>query len=390
MQYSVLPHIVCKETGLRARLLLEDGTAVEGCGFGYPDTRVGEVVFSTGMTGYTEALTDPSYAGQILLWTHPMVGCYGVPSKKHAIGGIPTSYESDKIHVEGFVVTELPQPNHYLSVYSLNEWLRESKVPGVYKVDTRALVKKIRERGVMMGAIAVFPENEVVDWNVLEKKLSVAERYDVRDFASLVSPKSVIVHEPPSKSVATIAVLDCGIKYGIIRWLLRFGFKVVRFPCWAKADEICDSGNGVLISNGPGNPAVLKRQIDTVREIVFSGKPVLGICLGNQLISLALGARLYKLKYGHRGVNKGVVDVLNKKSYITAQNHGYAIDVNSLEGTDLMLWFRNIDDGSPEGVIHSKLPVMGVQFHPEGGPGPHDTVWVFGMFRKMVLNSGSG
>lgn len=388
MQYKALPQLICKETKLKARLLLEDGTAVEGCGFGYPDTRVGEVVFSTSMTGYTEALTDPSYAGQILIWTHPMVGCYGVPTKGYAISNVPISYESDKIQVEGFIVVALPPPNHYLSVASLNEWFKESRVPGMYNVDTRALVKKLRERGVMMGVISVFPENEEVEWGELEKKLKLAERYDDKDFAFLVSPRNVIVHEPSSRPIATIAVLDCGIKNGIIRWLLRFGFKVVRFPCWSKSTNLIDEGHGVLISNGPGNPAILKKQIDTVKEIVYSGKPVLGICLGNQLLSLALGSRIYKLKYGHRGPNKGVLDVLTKKGYITTQNHGYAVDENSLKDTELTLWFRNIDDSSTEGVIHKKLPVIGVQFHPEGGPGPHDTVWIFELFKKMVLNHG--
>lgn len=388
MQYYSEPQLICRETGFRARLLLEDGTAIEGCGFGFPSTRIGEVVFSTSMVGYTEALTDPSYAGQILVWTHPMVGCYGVPAKNHSFAKVPKNYESHKIHVEGFVVTELPYPSHYLSIAHLSEWLKESRVPGMYSVDTRAIVKKLRERGVMMGIISVFPEREVVDWGELEKRLKSAERYENKNFSYLVSPKTVIVHEPESKPVATITVLDCGVKYGIIRWLLRLSFKVIRYPCWSKPCELIDVANGVLISNGPGNPALLQNQIEAVKEIVYSGKPVLGVCLGHQLIALALGARVYKLKYGHRGPNKGVLDVLTKKSYITTQNHGFAVEEESLQDTDLILWFRNVDDKSVEGVFHSKLPVMGVQFHPEGGPGPHDTDWVFELFKKMVLNHG--
>lgn len=390
MQYQSLTKLVCRETKLRARLLLEDGTAVEGCGFGFPDTRIGEVVFTTSMVGYTEALTDPSYAGQILVWTHTMVGCYGVPSRDHSILGVPKNYESDRIHVEGFIVSELPQPNHYLSISSLSEWLKESKIPGMYRVDTRAIVKKLREKGVMMGILSIFPENEDVDWGELEKKLRTTERYESINFAYAVSPKSTILHEPGSKPVATIAILDCGIKYGILRWLLKLGFKVIRFPCWSKPSEILDEADGVIISNGPGNPAILKDVIETVRDIVYSGKPVLGICLGNQLIALSLGAKVYKLKYGHRGPNKGVVDVLTKRSYITTQNHGFAVDEESLGDSDLILWFRNIDDKSVEGFIHSKFPVMAVQFHPEGGPGPYDTAWVFEVFKKMVLNHGNG
>ncbi|MDK6029160.1 glutamine-hydrolyzing carbamoyl-phosphate synthase small subunit [Ignisphaera sp. 4213-co] len=387
MHIYTLPHVKC-ETGLKSRLLLENGDAVEGCGFGAKGISVGEIVFSTSMTGYTEALTDPSYAGQILVWTHPMVGCYGVPTKAHNYCGVPLNYESDKIQVEGFVISELPPPNHYLSIYDLNTWLLKNGVPGMYKVDTRALVKKLRERGVMMSVLAVFPEDEEVSWDELEKKLRTATRYDLINFAHIVSPKNIVVHEPLTKPVATIAVLDCGLKYGILRWLLRYGFKVIRYPCWAKASELLDNSNGIVVSNGPGNPAVLVDQIRTVREIVESGKPVLGICLGLQLISLSLGAKIYKLRYGHRGPNKGVVDVLTGKSYITTQNHGYAVDHRSLVESDLILWFSNIDDKSVEGVIHKKLPVIATQFHPEGGPGPHDTTWVFEMFKKMVLNHG--
>jgi len=384
-----LPHLKC-ESGLRARLLLEDGEAIEGCGFGAQGIRVGEIVFSTGMTGYAEALTDPSYAGQILIWTHPMVGCYGVPTKTHSYCDIPLNYESDHIQVDGFIVTELPPPNHHLSIYDLSTWLAKSSVPGMYKVDTRALVKKIRERGVMMGALAVFNEKEVVEWSVLEKELRYAERYDLKDFTLKVSPKTTVVHEPLSKPVATVSVLDCGLKYGILRWLLRYGFRVVRFPCWAKADQLLDGFQGVVISNGPGNPALLVNQIKTVREVVASGVPVLGICLGMQLLSLAFGARAYKLRYGHRGPNKGVIDVITGRSYITTQNHGYAIDEQSLSDAGLVLWFKNIDDGSVEGVMHVKLPAIATQFHPEGGPGPHDTTWVFELFKKLVLNHGSG
>jgi carbamoyl-phosphate synthase small subunit len=383
-----LPYLKC-ETGLRARLLLEDGEAIEGCGFGAQGMRVGEIVFSTSMTGYTEALTDPSYAGQILIWTHPMVGCYGIPTKTHSYCDVPLNYESDHVQVEGFIVAELPPPNHYLSIYDLNTWLAKSNVPGMYRVDTRALVKKIRERGVMMGILAVFNEKDVIEWNVLEKELRNAERYDTKDFTYKVSPKTVIIHEPLTKPIATISVLDCGLKYGILRWLLRYGFKVVRFPCWAKPDQLLNGFQGVVISNGPGNPALLVNQIKTVREVAESGIPVLGICLGMQLLSLAFGAKTYKLRYGHRGPNKGVVDVTTGRSYITTQNHGYAVDESSLDDAGFMLWFKNIDDKSVEGVIHMKLPIVATQFHPEGGPGPHDTTWVFELLKKMVLNHGN-
>lgn len=385
MAYISLPKLKCK-TGLRARLLLRDGTTIEGCGFGAPSTRVGEVVFSTGMTGYTEALTDPSFAGQILVWTHPMVGCYGVPAKEHEYCGVPLDYESDRIQVEGFIVSELPPPNHYLSTGDLDAWLMKYGIPGMYRADTRFLVKKIREYGVMMGVLAVFSEKEEILWSELEKRLKMSESYDAKNFSYLVSPRSVVVHEPIGRAIATVSVLDCGIKYGIVRWLLRQGFRVVRYPCWTDSKTLIDSGDGVVLSNGPGNPEVLKEQIKIVREVVESGRPVLGICLGMQLISLALGSSVYKLRYGHRGPNKGVIDVITKRSYITTQNHGYAVDESGLEASGLVPWFKNIDDGSLEGVMHKELPVIATQFHPEGGPGPHDTTWIFNRFRMMVKN----
>ncbi len=386
MNYVTMKLLRCWN-GLRARLLLADGFAVEGCGFGAQGVRVGEVVFSTSMPGYTEALTDPSYAGQILIWTHPMVGCYGVPSFEHSYCGIPLNYESDRVQVEGFIVSELPPHNHYLSVSSLSEWLESSNVPGMFKVDTRALIKRIREHGVLMGVLVVYPEGNDVSWDELKAILRSAEAYDTRDYTLKVSPRKPVVHKPNVKPIARISILDCGLKYGILRELLKQGFEVTRFPCWSKASELLEY-DGVVISNGPGNPAVLRNQISVVEDLVYSGKPVLGVCLGMQLLALALKARTFKLKYGHRGPNKGVLDIVTGRSYITTQNHGYAVDEESLKGTGLSVWFKNIDDGTLEGVRHEKLPVIAVQFHPEGGPGPLDTTWVFKMFAKMVLRFG--
>jgi len=372
---------------MRSRLLLADGTRVEGCGFGAEGVRVGEVVFTTSMTGYTEALTDPSYAGQILVWTHPMVGCYGVTSRSFSFSGLPYGYESDRIHVEGFIVSDLPPPNHYLSLMSLDEWLRAEGVPGMWRVDTRALVKKLREEGVMMGVIAVFNERDEVDWGELEKKLRISARYEEGVFVYRVSVKDVEIYEPPGGAKSTVSLLDCGVKYGILRWLLKKGFRVVRYPCWTPADVLIEGVQGVVLSNGPGNPAVLDKQIRIAKKVAESGKPVLGICLGHQLLGLALGAKVKKLKYGHRGPNKGVADVITGRSYITTQNHGYALDPLFLDDAGFALWFRNIDDGSVEGVLHRELPIIGVQFHPEGGPGPHDTTWIFDFFLRLTAKS---
>ena len=376
-------HFRCK-FGLRARLLLRDGLRVEGCGFGAPGVRVGEVVFSTSMTGYLKSLTDPSYRGQILVYTHPMVGSYGVSSPEAHFHGVPLHYESDSVQVEGFIVSELPMGNHYLSVMSLHEWLAKSGVPGMYRVDTRSLVKRLREHGVTMGAIAVYPEDEEVTWDELESALEEAESYDERILIREVTPERPLVHEPQGlKPVATVAVLDCGVKYGILRNLLSRGFRVIRYPCWSTADELLAEADAVLLSNGPGNPAVLTHQAKVAREVACSGKPVLAICLGLQLLCLGLGARTFKLRYGHRGPNKPVIETFTNRCYITTQNHGFAVDPSTLDGLGLKVWFINADDRTVEGVVHEKLPVIATQFHPEGGPGPFDTAWIFDVLVKM-------
>ncbi|MEN2999140.1 MAG: glutamine-hydrolyzing carbamoyl-phosphate synthase small subunit [Acidilobaceae archaeon] len=364
----------------RARLLLANGMMIEGCAFGHTTTRTGELVFSTGMTGYPEALTDPSYAGQILVWTHPMVGCYGVPSREHSFCGVPINYESDRVAVEGFVVSELPPHNHYLSVSSLAEWLESSRVPGMYKVDTRAIVKVLREQGVMPAVLST----EEKSWEELRKALSSTPSYEEVDYTELVSPKVPLVHKPERSPAGKVSLLDCGLKYGILRNLLKVGLEVHRLPCSSKADELLEGYDGVVLSNGPGNPALLKDKVRVAEEVLLSGKPVLGICLGMQISALALGARVFKLRYGHRGPNKGVVDVLSGRSYITTQNHGYAVDEGSLEGTGLSVWFKNADDGTIEGLLHKELGALLVQFHPEGGPGPWDTTWVFHKFVKVL------
>lgn len=388
MTVLAYPRLKCRH-GLRARLLLADGLRVEGCGFGAPGVKVGEVVFSTSMTGYPESLTDPSYRGQILIYTHPMIGNYGVPSTAHAIHDIPANYESNVIHVEGFIIAELSKPHHYLSTKTLHEWLRENSVPGMYRVDTRALVKRIREYGVMMGVLAVYNEREEITWDELEQLLEKSPKYDETNFAYKVSPKEPIEHHPIGvKPIGVVNVLDCGIKYGILRWLLRKGFIVRRLPCWSKPEQVVEEANGILLSNGPGNPALLSEVIGNIREVVEYRIPILAICLGMQLLALAFGAKTYKLPYGHRGPNKPVVDISDNRCYITTQNHGYAVDQRSLEETGLKLWFINPDDKSVEGYLHPSTPIIATQFHPEGGPGPHDTSWVFDMFRNMVVKYG--
>ena len=373
-------------TGLRARLLLESGTAVEACGFGAPGTRVGEVVFTTAMTGYPESLTDPSYRGQILVETHPMVGNYGVPSRSRLYHGVPLDYESDHVQVEGFVVAELPKPSHYASVASLHAWLAGEGVPGIYRVDTRMLVEEIREHGVEMGILAVYPAHqEPPSWDELAKKLSSSPRYDDVVLAYRTEPSSVVTHRPQGRPRARVSLLDCGVKYGILRRLLERGVEVTRIPCSkATPDMLLDGYDGVVLGNGPGNPALLKREARVAAEAASSGKPVLAICLGAQLLALGLGAETYKLPYGHRGVNKPVVEIETGRCMVSTHNHGYAVSWESLEAAGLRPWFRQPDDGTLEGFLLRGAPVLATQFHPEAGPGPWDSSWVFDKFVKLL------
>jgi carbamoyl-phosphate synthase small subunit len=383
------PFLKCPR-GLCSRLLLANGVGFEGCGFGSPRTVVGEAVFTTAMTGYPESLTDPSYRGQILVETHPMIGNYGVPSRSRNVAGIPLDYESDSIQVEGFVVAELPKPSHYASVMSLDEWFRSEDRPGMYRVDTRLLVRILREHGVVMAVLATFPCDNPVTWEELAETLGKSKTYDENLYALSVTPQKPITHHPDGKPVARISVLDCGIKYGILRQLLLRGIEVTRYPCWARSDELVENYDGILLSNGPGNPVLLKQQAETAARVATSGKPILAICLGMQLLSIGLGAETYKLPYGHRGVNKPVIDLETGKCYITTHNHGYAVRVESLEGTGLVPWFRQPDDGTLEGVKTRDGLVLATQFHPEAGPGPWDSTWVFDLFLKNVLRVKEG
>jgi len=376
---------ICR-TGLEAILVLEDGSVYVGCGFGAKKTVVGEVVFTTSMVGYPESLTDPSYAGQILIITHPLVGNYGVASRDLRLSDVPLHFESHRIWVSGLIIQELTlEPSHWTSVMTLDEWLKREGVPGMYRVDTRALVKKIREKGVMMGVLHVYdPREEEPDIDKLFDLLRKAPRYDDIPFAYEVAPREVIVHEPETKPRYTIAILDCGVKLGIVRELLKRGCRVIRYPPWTPVDKILQECDGVVLSNGPGNPAILHDVIKTVREIIESRVPILGICLGHQLSALALGAKTYKLRYGHRGPNKPVKDLETGRCYITTQNHGFAVEPESAKNAGFKIWFINIDDQSVEGLKHEKYPLITVQFHPEASPGPHDTSWVFDLFLKMV------
>ncbi len=368
--------------GLKAKLLLEDGTTLEGCGFGSEGIRVGEVVFTTSMYGYPELLTDPSYKGQILIMTHPMVGNYGVPSYslRDAKSNLPLHFESDGIKVEGFVISWVTEPSHWLMEKSLHEWLREEGVPGIYAVDTRMLVKKLRSEGVKMGIIATG--RELPSDDELLRILKNSPRYDEQDYVPYVVPSSEVTHGDGKKEVT---VLDCGIKYGIIRELVKRGLKVRRVPCIKKVD--LSATDALLLGNGPGNPDVIesKYKVSRVIEDAIERKiPIMAICLGHQLLNIALGARVYKMKYGHRGVNKSALEVGGKCCYIVSENHGFAVDPRTVSG--LKIWFINTDDRTLEGVRSEDWRIISTQFHPESSPGPHDTMWIFDKFKKVIMS----
>lgn len=375
-------------SGLNAALVLEDGSVFLGKGFGFPKTVVGEVVFTTGMVGYPESITDPSYQGQILCFTYPLIGNYGVPSFDiKDRWGIPLHFESDRPHVLGVIVHELcDKPSHWSCTQTLHEWLFKEGVPGIAGIDTRKLTKRLRIKGVMMGALEVS-EGEI-DVDRLFSLIERAPRYDSLDLVAEVTIKEPIIYE---NNGPTVVVIDCGVKYGIIRSLLRRGLRVIRVPRDWSADKILDlEPRGVLVSNGPGNPEVNIQTVKTVRELVEVGIPMLGICLGNQIIALALGASTFKLKFGHRGQNKPCIDLDTGICYVTSQNHGFAVHEGSLKGSGLSIWFLNADDMTIEGIKHTRKPIIAVQFHPEASPGPYDTEYVFDLFVNMMGVNNSG
>jgi carbamoyl-phosphate synthase small subunit len=363
---------------LPASLFLEDGTKFAGYSFGASKSCEGEVVFSTSMVGYSEALTDPSYRGQVLSLTYPLVGNYGVPGYDLSADGLPTFFESDRIQVRGLIVHEAcGSPSHYQSARTLDGWLKEEGVSGIYGVDTRRLARVLRERGVMLGRIQMG--------NDLESRNP--EQIPNPNLSNLVKEVTVdrtVNYHPERKN--RIVLLDCGTKLSIIRNLLKRGVSVVRMPYDSNVDEVmAQRPMGVVLSNGPGDPKICTGTIQTARELMQASVPVLGICLGSQLIALAAGADTYKMKYGHRSQNQPVLDTETGRCYITTQNHGYAVDRESLEKSGMRVWFVNANDKSIEGIRHPKKPCWGVQWHPEASPGPTDTEFIFDFFLKKVL-----
>jgi len=354
---------------LKAVLILKDGTILYGSGFGAQATRIGELVFNTSMTGYQEALTDPSYAGQILLLTYPLAGNYGINE---------SDFESNAVQVEGFAVREVcPTPQHRESAKTLDSFLREFAVPGIAGIDTRFVVRRIREHGVMPALLATY-EDSIDAKELLE---SIKFDYSAKNFVAEVTTKQPKVYGDGQKRVVLI---DYGVKMGIVRELVSRGIKVIVLPCFVSADEVrAYEPDGVVLSNGPGDPAILTDAHGTIRRLTDRGYPMFGICLGHQLLAHAYGGRTFKLKFGHRGSNHPVLDGRKNCVVITTQNHGFAVDAASVEHC-FAITHINVNDGTVEGMAHNNKPIFSVQYHPEANPGPHDSRYLFDQFVKML------
>ncbi|MBN2714326.1 MAG: glutamine-hydrolyzing carbamoyl-phosphate synthase small subunit [Deltaproteobacteria bacterium] len=372
-------------TAKKIKLVLEDGTVFEGVSFGAQTSIAGEVVFNTGMMGYPETLTDPSYTGQILTMTFPLVGNYGVPEFALDENGIPVGFESDGIKIAALVVSEYsPNHSHYQAVQSLGEWMEKAGVPGIAGIDTRALTIMLREKGSMLGKIIVDDE-DIPFFDPMATDL-VAK-------VSLKDVKAVGTHKAGQP---TVVLVDCGCKTSITRALVQRGLNVVQVP----HDHYFfnDDFDGIFVSNGPGDPQMCKKTVQHIESALALGKPILGICLGNQILSMAAGADTYKLKFGHRGQNQPCIEmalntegktVETKRCVITSQNHGYAVKAEHLSG-DWHVWFKNANDGTVEGIKHRTKPFWGVQFHPEANPGPTDTAYIFDLFANAVKSAKGG
>ncbi len=352
----------------KAKLVLKDGTTLTGESFGADVSSAGEVVFNTSMVGYPEAMTDPSYRGQILTFTYPLIGNYGVGGDCKDDDKVSKRFESNNIQVKGIIVSEYSEDyNHWDSKKTLSAWLKENKIPAITGIDTRKLTQKIREHGTILGKIII--EKDVKYYNP-----------DLDNLASQVSIKKPRTYKKGKK---TIIAIDCGMKNNIVRNFLKRDVSVIRVP-W-NYDFIKEGlkFDGVFISNGPGDPAMLTETRKIIQKAMKLKKPIFGICLGCQIMALAAGAKTYKLKFGHRAQNQPCIDTETDHCYITSQNHGFAVDENSLP-KDWKVWLTNANDNTIEGIKHKTLPFFSCQFHPEAAPGPTDTVHFFDEFVEML------
>lgn len=352
----------------KIKLVLENGLEFQGYSFGYPAEADGEVVFNTAMVGYPESLTDPSYSGQILCITYPIIGNYGIPADK-CENGISKVFESEKIHVRALVISYYSEDfSHWNSVKSLDCWLKENKIPGIYGVDTRELTKVIREKGAMLGRIVP----------ARRKGFEPVEDPNLENQVDIVSCKEVVKYGEGKKK---IVLVDCGVKNNILRCLIRRNVEVTRVPWDYDFNKL--EWDGLFISNGPGNPALCEKAVKHLKTAMKGDKPIFGICMGNQLLARAAGAKTYKLKYGHRSHNQPVRLAGTDRCFITSQNHGFAVDDKTL-GRDWEPLFINMNDGTNEGIRHKKKPFFSAQFHPEATSGPTDTEFLFDQFVNLL------
>ena len=361
-------------------IYLEDGTVLKGRGFGFKGTAVGELVFNTAMTGYQEILTDPSYKGQIINMTYPLIGNYGISEIDN---------ESEKIHAFGLVVKDLcDTPSNSNSVMTIDKWLRDMEVPGVYGVDTRQITKKIRSKGTVKCVIST-------EGISISEAAGTCDKAQLRgDWMKEVAVKEKTVLEPLADQLLPgsegepfdVAVIDFGVKGNILTCLRRRNCRLTVYPYGTPAANILASDpDGIFLTNGPGDPEEAVEAIEEVRNLIrLSEIPMFGICMGHQILAIALGGKTYKLKYGHRGGNHGVFDKNTKRSYITSQNHGYAVQYESIILKGMEITHLNLNDGTVEGMEHRDLPIFSVQFHPEASPGPNDTGYLFDKFTGMM------
>ncbi|MDE1849883.1 MAG: glutamine-hydrolyzing carbamoyl-phosphate synthase small subunit [Candidatus Micrarchaeota archaeon] len=356
-----------------AYIYLEDGTVLEGEGFGSRTTRTGELVFTTAMNGYPESLTDPSYSGNILMMTHPLIGNYGVPRIERR-NGILSNFESERVQAEALIISELTNGSKWSSAMGLDEWLKSENVPGICGIDTRMLTKMVRDKGAMMCTVSTKGK-------VSNPKGSFDEKYTTINFVDRVSPKKPIVHETGRKNVV---IVDCGVKHGILENIAGMGYRIVRLPYDSPADAIMGyDPAGVVYSNGPGNPNLLGKTAESFRDIMEYRIPIFGICLGHQVAALAMDGSVRKMKFGHRAINKGVVDVISKRAYITTHNHGYAMLPGDMPDKG-RIWLMSQDDNIVEGMMCKDMNVLTTQFHPEARPGTNDARFMFGIFGNMM------
>jgi len=361
---------------MKAILALADGTYYEGTAFGAEGTTAGEGVFNTGMTGYQEVLTDPSYAGQIVSLTYPLVGNYGVNAD---------DIESRQVQVSGFVVRQLADVySNWRASESLDSFLKRQNVVGITGIDTRALTRRLRYEGVMSGVLATGDDLDPAA--LVEEARAKQGTYESIDWVRRVTTPEPYYWGPDEDEARfRVSVLDCGVKYNILRELARLGIRTRVFPATASPEDLlADDPDGLFLSPGPGDPALLGYAVDTVRAVATSGKPVMGICLGNQLLGCAFGGKTFKLPFGHRGANHPVKDLPTGRVVITSQNHGYAIDPDSLTNADVRVTQLNLNDGTVEGLQHKELPVFSIQYHPEASPGPRDSTLYFDRFLKRL------